>query len=228
MYGRYPFIRESSLKFNPKTLMTVQMKKNLLQIVLAVLIVFAGYLLYNSLNTPIVFARMLQERSDKVIEKLKDIRIIERAYKVKYGTFADDFDELIRFIKNDSLVYEVATGSMDDSVAVAEGRVSSTQMLFAAKDTLFSGRTVNFDELALVPFTDGKKFILGINNITTESGVEVNVFEAYVDYETLLWDWSDRQDLINLYDEKKTQNRFEGIKVGSLEKANNDAGSWEN
>lgn len=204
------------------------MKKTLLQTVLGVLIIFAGYLLYNSLNTPIVFAKMLEERTDKVIEKLKDIRIAERAYKVKYGTFTDDFDELIRFVKNDSLVYEVATGSMDDSVAIAEGRVTSTQMLFAAKDTLFSGRKVNFDEMAIVPYTNGQKFILGTNDITTESGVEVNVFEAYVDYTTLLWDWSDNQDIVNLYDKKKTENRFAGVKVGSLEKANNDAGSWEN
>lgn len=204
------------------------MKKILLQVVMIGLIIFAGYLLYNSLNTPIVFAETLEERSNKVIEKLKDIRIIERAYKVKYGTYTDDFNELIRFIKNDSLVYEIATGSEDDSVAVAEGRVTSTQVLLPAKDTLFSGRTVNFDEIAIIPFTDGQKFILGTNNVTTESGVEVDVFEAYVEYSVLLADWPSRQDIINLYDRKKTENRFPGLKVGSLEKANNDAGSWEN
>lgn len=203
------------------------MKKTLTQIVLALLIIVAGYLLYNTLNSPIVFARTLEERSEQVIQKLKDIRIIERAYKIKYGSYTDDFEELVRFIKNDSLVYEIASGSEDDSVAVAEGRVTSTKVLVAARDTLFSGRKVNFDELSIIPFTNGKKFTLGVNNIITESGVEVNVFEAYVEYKVFLEDWSNKQDIINLYDKKKTEKRYPGIKVGSLEKANNDAGSWE-
>lgn len=203
--------------------------KNLLQIVLGLLVIAAAYFLYSTLNAPIAFNKTIDERTEAIVTKLKDIRILERAYKVKYGSYTDDFDELIRFIKNDSLEYEVATGSEDDSVAIAEGRVSSMRVMLAARDTLFSGRTVNFDEIAIVPFTDGKKFNLGINNITTESGVEVNVFEASIEYRDFLSDImeSDKQEIINLYDRKKTENRYPGVKVGSLEKANNDAGSWE-
>lgn len=203
--------------------------KNVLQIAFGVLIIFAGYLLYNTLNAPIEFVKTLDERTEAVVAKLKDIRIIERAYKVKYGSYTDDFDELIRFIQNDSLEYEVASGSEDDSVAIAEGRVTSVRVMLAARDTLFSGRTVNFQEIALVPFTNGKKFNLGVNNITTESGVEVNVFEASIEYVDILADMmeSDKQEIINLYDRKKTEGRYTGVKVGSLEKANNDAGSWE-
>lgn len=205
------------------------MKKTLFQLFLAALVLGAAYMLYDTLSAPIVFTKTLNERSEAIIQKMKDIRIIERAYKVKYGSYTDDFDELVRFIKNDSLVYVVATGSEDDSLAVAEGRVSSMQVLMAARDTLFSGRDVNFDELALVPFTNGQRFNLGVNTITTESGVDVNVFEASVEYKVFLSDIpGSEQDIINLYDKKKVEGRYHGIKVGSLEKANNDAGSWEN
>ena len=204
------------------------MKKTLIQVGLSVLILVAAYMLYSSLNAPIVFASNFNSRSEEVIQKLKDIRVIQRAYKVKNGTYSNNFDELISFVKNDSLIYEVASGSADDSLAVAEGRVTSYEIAVAARDTLFVGRTVNFDELAIVPHSGGKKFELGVVVLTTESGVDVNVFEAKTEYNVFLGSIpNSRQDLINLYDKRDTEGRYAGLKVGSLEKANNDAGNWE-
>ena len=204
------------------------MKKTLIQVGLSVLILVAAYMLYSSLNAPIVFASNFNSRSEEVIQKLKDIRVIQRAYKVKNGTYSNNFDELISFVKNDSLIYEVASGSADDSLAVAEGRVTSYEITVAARDTLFVGRTVNFDELAIVPHSGGKKFELGVVVLTTESGVDVNVFEAKTEYNVFLGSIpNSRQDLINLYDKRDTEGRYAGLKVGSLEKANNDAGNWE-
>ena len=204
------------------------MKKTLIQVGLSALIVVAAYMLYSSLKAPIVFTENFNSRSEEVIQKLKDIRVIQRAYKVKNGTYSDDFNELISFVKNDSLIYEVASGSADDSLAVAEGRVTSYEISVAACDTLFSGRTINFDEIAIIPHSGGKKFDLGVVNLTTESGVEVNVFEAKAEYKLFLSTIpNSKQDLINLYDKKDTEGRYQGLKVGSLEKANNDAGNWE-
>lgn len=206
------------------------MKKTLLQLALTVIIVVAGYLLYRSLNAPIVFTENLAARSAEVVQKLKDIRTIEKAYKAKYGSYSDDFDELIRFVKNDSIVYEVTTGSEDDSVAIAEGRVNTFQVLVAARDTLFVGREMKFDEIPFIPFApNGEKFILGTRRITTESGVEVEVFEAKAEYKIFLSTLDNsEQDIINLYDKRKVEEKYPGLKVGSLEKANNDAGNWEN
>ena len=204
------------------------MKKTLIQVGLSLLIIVAGYLLYSSLNAPIVFATNLEARSAEVIQKLSDIRTIQRAYKIKNGSYTNNFDELIRFVKNDSLVYEIASGSADDSVAVAEGRVTSFKISVAARDTLFSKRVVNFDELSIIPNSGGLKFDLGTKILTTESGVDVDVFEAKAEYKTFLTSIpNSKQEIINLYDKKETENKYQGIKVGSLEKANNNAGSWE-
>lgn len=202
------------------------MKKNVINGVLFVMIVGAAFLLYNSLNSPIKFSNEVTTRSEAIIQKLKDIRIIERAYKIKYGDYTNNFDELIRFIENDSLIYVVAMGSEDDSVAVAEGLVSSVEVLIPARDTLFSGRTVDFKDLPNVPYTEGKQFKLGTATLTTESGVDVTVFEASILYDEFLFDL-DKQSLVNLKDKKETENRYQGIRVGRLDKASNDAGSWE-
>ncbi len=201
-------------------------KKNLITAGLSLLIIVAAYMLYSTLNAPIKFNNEVNVRSGVIIQKLKDIRTIQRAYKVKYGDYTNNFQELIRFIKNDSLKYEIAMGSEDDSVAVAQGLVSTKAVMLPAKDTLFSGRNINFDELQDIPYTNGKKFVLGTNKVTTESGVEVSVFEIAVPMELYLHDL-DKQSIINLKDKKETEFKYPGIRVGSLQKANNDAGSWE-
>ncbi len=202
------------------------MKKNLLSVGLLLLIGVASYMLYNTLRQPILFANEVETRSNAVIQKLKDIRTIQRAYKVKYDMYTDNFDELIRFIENDSMEYEKAMGSEDDSIAVARGLVSSVKIMMAAKDTLFSGRTVDFKDLKSIPYTNGEMFSMGADTIKTESGVNVWVFEIAVPYDTFLHDL-DRQSVVNLKDKQKTAFKYEGIKVGSLHKANNDVGSWE-
>lgn len=205
------------------------MKKTLLQTALMILIFVAGYLLFLTINTPIVFAKEFASRSNEVVEHLKDIRTIEKAYKIKNGSYTDSFEELINFIKNDSLVYEVASGSEYDSTAVADGLVTSYKIKVSARDTLFGNRVVDFDNLALVPNGEGAKFLLGSKMIITESGVEVNVFEAKVEYKVFLSSIPDsKQEIINIYDKRDVEKRYPGLQVGSLEKANNDAGNWEN
>lgn len=202
------------------------MKKNIVQVVLLVLMIGAAYLLYASLNAPIQFNKAVDSRQAAIIERLTDIRTIQRAYKIKKGNYTDDFSDLIKFIQTDSMEYEVAMGSMDDSVAVAEGRVSSKIVKMAARDTLFSGRKVDFSQLPFIPTTDGLKFKMDTITVRTESGVTIGIFEASTVYDDYLSDL-DHQSLVNLKDKRDTENKFAGLKVGSLIKANNDAGSWE-
>ncbi len=205
----------------------IRMKKQvLITSGLFVLIAVAGYLLYSTLRSPIEFNNAVSQRSDAIISKLQDIRVMQRAYKLKYEKYAANFEELARFMANDSLSYEVAMGSLDDSVAVAEGRVSSKLVLIPVKDTLFSGRQIDFNDLVIIPSSNGKKFEMGTNIVTTESGVEVPVFQIEIPYEVFLSDL-DRQSLVNLIDKRNTEFKYPGVRIGSLVKANNDAGSWE-
>lgn len=62
--------------------------------------------------------------------------------------------------------------------------------------------------------------------LTTGSGIKVPVFEAKVHNNTVLKNL-DRQLVINLNDQKRTNGKYPGLKVGSVTETNNNAGNWE-
>lgn len=203
--------------------------KNLLKIVLLLVIVGLAYWAYRIPADTIKFNKNFEARYSEVVQRLKDIREAERAYKRNYNKYTGSFDTLINFLKNDTMVYERAMGSLDDSVAVAKGLVRSEKVKIAIKDTIFYGRKVNFDNLRYVPFTDNtRQFELGAREIKTESEVVVPVFEAKVTFPVFLNDLGQDQEVINLVDKYESTGRFPGLKVGDLEQPNNDAGNWEN
>jgi hypothetical protein len=58
------------------------------------------------------------------------------------------------------------------------------------------------------------------------SGVDVPLFEACTPYDVLLRGM-DRQLVVNLNEERKITDRYPGLKVGSIDQPNNNAGNWE-
>ena len=62
--------------------------------------------------------------------------------------------------------------------------------------------------------------------IKTVSGVQVPLFEARMPYRALC-KGLDNQLRINLDAERKDQNKYEGLQVGSISVPNNNAGNWE-
>lgn len=199
--------------------------KKVLQIVLAVVIVVLAFILYQQIMTPLRFQKQVQARESLVIERLKDIRSAERAYKQAYGAYTGSFDTLISFVLTDSLSYERSFGSKDDSLSVFR----TEQFNMAAIDTVFGAKKLTPDavrQLRFIPSGEGKEFYLEAGILETISKVKVPVFECKAPYKDFLGDL-DRQELINLVDERKALNKYPGIKVGSMETATNDAGNWE-
>jgi hypothetical protein len=58
------------------------------------------------------------------------------------------------------------------------------------------------------------------------SKVIIPLFEACVHNDVYLRGL-DKQSIINLNDEQKNMDRYEGLKVGSVTQPNNNAGNWE-
>lgn len=203
--------------------------KKVIQIVLAIAIIGLAYVLYDQIMTPLEFQKHQKARETAVIEKIKDIRTAERAYKQAKQAYTANFDELVSFLMNDSLVFEKAIGSSDDSVAVAKGLVKIEKFKIAAKDTVFGAKKLSVEDIknfALIPFGQGKKFILDAGTFTTESKVVVPVFVCKAPYKDFMSDL-DQQELINLIDDRATLGKYAGIKVGAMDQATNDAGNWE-
>lgn len=206
------------------------MKKAAIQIVLALVVVGLAFVVYRQLTIPLQFDKEVSKRSAAVIERIKDIRSAERAYKQAYDKYCGNFDSLIAFVLTDSMVYERSFGSADDSVAVARGLVKSEQFKVAVIDTAFGTKKLTpeqVEQLRFIPYTDNAEYILEAGALETESGVTVQVFECRAPYKAFLSDLN-HQELVNLIDERKnTFKDYPGIKVGSMTSATNDAGNWE-
>ena len=210
------------------------MKKGI-QFILGLATIGLVYVVANLIYTPLSFEQQLEERNAEVIVKLKDIRAAQRAYKSKYQQFTGDFDSLINFILNDSLTMERKLVDEDDSVAMAQlkkqGKKNIETYNIAVVDTIFNPRKLTKEDiqnLRYLPFTDNKvEFILEAAHVNA-GNVQVPVVECRAPYKMYLDTVEYRQNIINLIDDRVNNfNAYAGLKFGSMEGSNNEAGNWE-
>jgi len=110
--------------------------------------------------------------------------------------------------------------------ALKEGKIIRDTIYVNVLDTIF-GKGYKIDEIKYIPVKDTvAMFQLGATYITTGSGIKVPVFEAKVHNNTILVNL-DKQQVINLNEARRTNGKYPGLKVGSLEETNNNAGNWE-
>ena len=212
------------------------MIKKLVQVALAIVILGLIYVIYQQIATPIRFEKETNQRKALVIDRIKDIRTAERAFKTKYQHFTGDFDSLINFVLNEELELERKIVDEDDSVGLAQlkkaGKKNVETFTIAVIDTIFAPKTLTPDqvkELRYVPFTERKvQYILQAGQLTTGSGVVVPVVECRIPYKAFLDTVEYRQEIINMIDNQVNNfNRYAGVKIGTRENPNNEAGNSE-
>lgn len=210
--------------------------KKIIQIVLALVIVALVYVIYDQISTPIRFENELKTRKAQVIERIKDIRTAQRAFKSKYQHFTGDFDSLAAFILTDTLELERKIVDEDDSVGMAQlkkaGKKNVEKFKVAVIDTIFAPKVLSKDDVAQLRYIPGTgekaQYIMEAGIITTESKVVIPVVECRAPYKMFMDTINYRQELINLIDDEVNNfNRYPGVKFGSMEAGNNEAGNWE-
>ncbi len=225
------------------------LKKVLTYLILPACIAGLTYALVASIMEPVHFEKHREYRKGIAVQRLKDIRDLQVAYKNVNGKYTADVDSLIMFYNNGKMKVVMQVGSQDDSVAVAntkalkkrKPRIKPEEMLklynegqslvfkieneIAVKDTLFNGRE-NFivDSLAFIPFC-GDSIIMA-STVKKVSGVNVPLFEASMPYKSLLKGLNN-QLRINLDAQCEDQGKYKGLQVGSISAPNNNAGNWE-
>ena len=112
------------------------------------------------------------------------------------------------------------------------GRKNIEKFKVAVIDTVFAPKKLTraeVEELRYIPGTDKKaQYIMEAGIITTESKVVIPVVECRAPYKMYLDTVEFRQDIINLIDnDVHNLQRYPGIKFGSMETGNNEAGNWE-
>ena len=209
------------------------MGKKLLQLVLALAVIGLGFYVYVLISTPIKFAEEQKIREKAVITRIKDIRTAERQFKSKYQHFTADFDSLINFVLNETMEGERKIVDEDDSVAMARlkrlKKKNIEKFTYSIKDSLFKHLTVeDIQNLRYIPYSDNKEFYLEAAILTTESKIVIPTVECRAPYINFLDTVVYRQEVINLVDNcLNVLNKYPGIKFGSMERGNNEAGNWE-
>ena len=227
------------------------LKKVLTWVVLPLVIIALCYAVVRSIMEPVEFNKEKDFREEIAIQRLKDIRTLQVAFKSENGRFASTIDSLKDFYKQGNMTVLMQIGSIDDSTAVAHTEAlqkanrkitnkdlyqrylaGDTKLVFTienkipVRDTLFNGRNdFRVDDLGTIPFSEGKPIQMEAA-VKMVSGVQVPLFEAKIPYRDLLTGL-DNQLRINLDAERRDQNKYEGLQVGSVTAPNNNAGNWE-
>jgi len=209
--------------------------RTVIQIVLVIVALGLAYLIYHSIQDPIDFEKARVSRYNATIERLKEIRKAQIAYKDVYGRFTGSWDTLIDFVKHDSVRNVRKVGELTDSMieaglterkALQMGLIIRDTIKVSVIDALFGG-SFDPEKLRYIPVPDTTaEFMLGATSITTGSGIKVPVFEAKA-HNNIILRGLDRQYVININEQRRLNEKYPGLKVGSLTEAVNNAGNWE-
>lgn len=150
----------------------------------------------------------------------KAIRIIEAAKKrAQRKLKTNDSDSLYAYIweKDRKVKQNGLQGFRRDTVY--------TNMIQSLYKGQYTEETIH--QITLIPFTDNQKFEVQVNNdYTDKNGIKVPLFQISAHYDTYLGDQNE-QERVNLIDKENKLERFPGLKVGSIDAPNNNAGNWE-
>ena len=205
----------------------------IIKVILWLLIIFFAWKVYGSINGPIEFNKVKNERYLKVIDKLKDIRNAQIAYKSVNGIYSDNFEGLIKFIdtaqytliqKRDSSFLEYDRTFRIDMLR--EVVVIDTLGYASVKDSLF-GNSDRYKNMAEVPIKgpNGVNYFKIKSDIIKKGDYNVPVFEVSVSKDIVLWDQN--KDLLK---QEKGLMSVDGVNgpslvLGSLIEVNTN-GNW--
>jgi hypothetical protein len=209
------------------------MKAKQIVLLLIPINIILAYFVYNSINSEVEFQKVAKVRIAENIQKLKDLRQVQIAFKKVNNTYANNFDVLIDFLENDSMPIVKATGEtpdslingiqMSDELALELGLITRDTAYILAKETVFDNVYLNsrnekfpleLAALTQVPHSDEN---YNINAGIVEKGkVLVQVFEISATYGAVFTG----------LDAKNKSYELDGLlKVGSMDEASLN-GNW--
>lgn len=158
------------LHINPKGRAIAGLIISLLPIIL---FLFTAIIVSPQISTPIHFENELKERKTQAIERIKDVRTAQRAFRAEYQRYAENFDELERFLYTNPTelrcdIEQLRYIPNSDNEFIMETGFTKTS----------SNRTGPFIEVRAPYklFLDTIKYRQEIINLIDE---EVNVFDRY-------------------------------------------------
>lgn len=213
----------------------MKVRNTVISVVLCLGVIALSIWLYNCIMRPVKFENEYNKRSDEVVAKLKDIRVIQETYRMAKGEFCNNFDTMMVFLKEGKVPMVQKFGTVPDDMTEAEALkqgilrrdttyVEPLEKLYGENKMITPKEKI--ETLRYIPYSENGKaeFTMQAKKIN-KSGVEVSVFLVEAPIETYTFGM-DRQDVINRKAEIEAKNKYAGWKVGDLEQPITD-GNWE-
>jgi len=195
--------------------------------------IILAFFVYDSISSEVEFNKQAKERIAENVQKLKDLRTLQIAYKRENEVFADNFNSLLDFLENDSTTIIKSVGETPDSLingqqisdaqALEMGLISRDTIYVSAMESIFDENYLRSREnkypfdlntLSIIPFTD-KQYNIDAN-VIEKGKVNVQVFEISAAF----------KDVFNGLDaENKKYDLNSLLKVGSMTEASLN-GNW--
>ena len=156
--------------------------------------IILAFFVYDSITSEVEFNKQAKERIAENVQKLKDLRTLQIAYKKENDVFADNFNSLLDFLENDSTTIIKSVGETPDSLvngkqitdaqALEMGLISRDTLYVSAKESIFDENYIksrdnkypfDINTLSMIPFTEQKYNIDA--NVIEKGKVNVQVFE---------------------------------------------------
>lgn len=200
------------------------MKKRLIiEVVLAIVIVGLVIMVIRSVMEPVKFKSEKDFRYENTIQRLKDIRDVEIAFKTINRRYTSDFDSLINFAKEGNLY--IVKMVPDPTDTTFRRSILDTIGTVPVMDTLFKNReNFNPENLRYIPHSAGQIFKLEAGFVE-KSKIMIPVFQCSA-LNTQILKGMDEQTIYNEDAKLKINDRFPGLMVGSMEEPSTD-GNWE-
>ena len=206
-------------------------KKRALFFFLWCLSIFFASQIYSSINGPIKFNKVKNERYNQVINRLKDIRNAQIAHKDVTGFYANNFDSLVSFVDNgiftliekrDSSYLEYNRLYRIDMLKEVE--IIDTLGFVSVKDSLF-GQNESYKMMAKVPIQGSDSEFSIKADIIDKNGYQVPVFEVKVAKDIVLFDQN--KDLLDQENKVISVDGVNGreIILGSMSEVST-SGNW--
>ena len=202
-----------------------------IQAILWLLCIFFSYKIYDSINKPINFNEVKYNRYYDVIDRLKEIRTAQIAYKDVNGVYSNNFDSLVNFIDNGifTLIEKRDSSYLEyDRIyridMLKEVVVVDTLGFVSVKDSLFKNNK-SYKEMKKIPIK-GIDTVFQIDaKIIMINDYKAPVFEVKVSKNIILFDQD--EDLLKLENETVSIDGVNGSEIilGSLNEVSTN-GNW--
>jgi len=206
--------------------------KTIVQIVLGIAIAVLAYFIYESIMEPQRFENERSAREAVVVDRLRDIRATQLAFRNVHGHFAETMDTLVQFLDEGQLPFVRMIGYVPDTLSEAEalrmGLIYRDTTFLPAYDVLFPDRdrVAHMANFRYIPFTNRThEFTVDAGFITRHEilipVVEVSAFLLHYMSEPEF-----RQLAVNAVKRAQDIGRFPGRRFGSMTEPITE-GNWE-